>query len=52
MNIRPANTTDFDRLYEIGKTTIEFRVSAILKFMEKQGFAIGHKYAWVDKELK
>lgn len=24
---------------------------AILKFMEKQGFAVGHKYVWVDKEI-
>ena len=24
---------------------------AIVKFMEKQGFAKGHKYVWMDKEL-
>jgi GNAT superfamily N-acetyltransferase len=24
---------------------------AILRFMEKQGFSMGHKYLWIDKEL-
>ena len=41
MNIRPATTKDFETLYEIGKNTAEFRVSAREVFMDADEFAFG-----------
>lgn len=38
MKIRLANLKDFDKLYEIGKNTPEFKVSANKLFMEKDEF--------------
>ena len=41
MNIRPATKEDFPILYELGKSTIEFRVSAKEVFMDAEEFLFG-----------
>ncbi len=41
MNIRPAKKEDFHKLYEIGKNTPEFKVSAREVFMDADEFAFG-----------
>ena len=38
MKIRPATPSDFSKLYEIGKSTPELRVSSIEEFMDADEF--------------